>query len=189
MSTKASRRPLKNFFIKRSLQVSITFKIIFTVLLTSCLTVAAIAVLYNLKFKGGSFYFMSNDLMDDLVLTNILGVVLPALIGAQIISLIFSVGIGLFSSRKAAIPVYKLERWAQQIKKGRLKTHIGFREARQMKDLTVQCNALADTYRQIFLAIDNSLINIAADPAPKSFLVQKEIETIREVLQQIDYKD
>jgi hypothetical protein len=189
MNSIASRRPVGNFFVKRSLQISITFKIIFTVLVTSCITIVAIAILYNMKFKGGNFYFMSDNLMKDLELTSILGIVLPVLIASQAITLFFSVGIGLFSSRKAAIPIYKLEKWAQQLKKGRLKTHLGFREEKEMKDLTIQCNSLADSYRQLFLSIDTAVQNMLIDPLPKSIMIQKEIDTLIEILRKVDYKE
>jgi signal transduction histidine kinase len=127
--------------------------------------------------------------MQDLELTSMLGIILPALISAQVISLVIGVGIGMFSSRKAAVPVYKLEKWATQIKRGRLKTHLGFRETHEMKDLTIQCNALADTYRTIFKEIDDSLETIASDRIYKSQVVTQQLLRLKEILDTIDYKD
>ncbi len=126
--------------------------------------------------------------MQDLELTSILGVILPALITAQIASLVIALIIGLFSSRKVAVPVYKLEKWAMQLKKGKLKTHLGFRETKQMKDLTIQCNALADRYKDIFSQIDNNLNIIYEDRVYKSQTVIKELDQIKEILSELDYK-
>ena len=122
-------------------------------------------------------------------MTSILGTILPALITAQLASLVIAVAIGMFSSRQAAVPVYKLEKWATLIKNGRLNTHIGFRETKEMKDLTIQCNSLADTYKQIFLSIDQSLSNIASDQIYKSYTASIEIANMQKILASLDYKD
>jgi hypothetical protein len=84
--------------------------------------------------------------------------------------------------------VYKLERWALQLKKGKLKTHLGFREIKEMRELTIQCNALADTYKQIFSDIEDSLKIIAEDRVYKSQAVAQEISNIKATLSKLDYK-
>jgi signal transduction histidine kinase len=164
------------------------FTIIFFVITTTGITTLILLFFYNAKSQGGLFYYMSNDIMQDLQLTSILGVVLPALVTAQIVTIVVAVVIGLFSSRKAAVPVYKLERWALQLKKGKLKTHLGFREIKEMRDLTIQCNALADTYKQIFSDIEDSLKIIAEDRVYKSQAVAQEISNIKATLSKLDYK-
>lgn len=183
------RRPVKNFFLKKSLQFKIIIKIILFVLMTSCITTLILGLVYNAKSQEGNFYYMSNDVMQDLELTSVLGIILPALIIAQVVSLFIAIGIGMFSSRKVAVPVYKLEKWAQQLKKGKLKTHLGFRETNEMKDLMIQCNALADTYRAIFKKIENSLTVISKDRVYKSQTVSQEIATIEVILGEIDFKE
>lgn len=189
MSNKTTRHPFRNFFLKKSMQFRIITTILFIVFLTSCFTTLILSIIYNARFQDGNFYYMSNDIMQDLELKSILTIVIPALITAQLISLIIAIAIGMFSSRKAAVPVYKLEKWAIQLKKGRLNTHLGFRETNDMKDLTIQCNALADTYKQFFSDIDQSLENIVADKVYKSQTVSKEINNIKSILDKLDYKD
>ena len=189
MTTKIQRHPFRNFFLKKSLQFRIISRILFIVFLTSCITTLLLSFVYNAKSQEGTFYYMSNDIMQDLELTSILGIILPALITAQIVSLVIGIGVGMFSSRKAAVPVYKLEKWAMQLKKGKLKTQLGFREIKVMKDLTIQCNALADTYRHIFKEIDTSLANIQGDRVYKSQAVTQELSHIQSILDKIDYKE
>jgi hypothetical protein len=58
-----------------------------------------------------------------------------------------------------------------------------------MKDLTIQCNALADTYKEIFSDIDRSLSHIIADRVYKSQTLSNEIATIQKILAKLDYKD
>lgn len=189
MTGKIQRHPFRNFFLKKSLQFKIISNILFIIFLTSCISTLFLSFVYNAKSQEGNFYYMSNDIMQDLELTSILGIILPALIAAQIVSLVIGVAIGMFSSRKAAVPVYKLEKWASQLKKGRLNTQLGFRENKEMKDLTIQCNALADTFKHIFNDIDTSLATILADRVYKSQVVSQELSNIKERLDKIDYKE
>jgi hypothetical protein len=147
------RQPVRHFFIKKSMQLKIIFEILFVVLLSAVITTVALTVLYNSKAHGGSFYYMSNDMRQDLELKGILEFVLPSVIGAQLFSIFIGLGIGLFSSRKMAVPIYKFEKWVTQLKKGNLNTKLSFRENTDMKDLTVECNALAGYYRDIFMEI------------------------------------
>jgi len=187
-NAKSLRRPVRHFFLKKGMQYNILSTIIFITIIASIVTTAIISLVYHIKSRGGTFYYMSNDIMQDLELTSILGIVVPALISAQIVTLVIAVFIGLFSSRKAAVPVYKLEKWALQLKRGKLKTHLEFREANFMKDLTIQCNSLAETYRQIFSDIENYTNAIIEDNSEKSLTIQKNIAFIKQKLEQLDYK-
>lgn len=190
MATKSVRRPLGNFFIKKTLQVNIIFTILFIVFLTSFFTTLILSFIYHTKSQGGDFYFMSDNIMKDLELASLLKTVLPALIAAQIVSLFISLAIGMFSSRKVAVPVYKLEKWAQQIREGKLKTRLGFRENNQMKELTIHCNALTENYQQLFTTIENSLRNIQKSMenlSEKPSEVITEINQIKELLSKLDY--
>jgi len=145
-----ARQPFKHFFIKKSLQLKIIYEILFVALLSAALTTAAITILYNSKSRTGSFYYMSNDTRQDLELKNVLEFVLPSVVGAQIFSIVIGLGIGLFSSRKMAVPIYKFEKWVSQLKSGNLNTQISFRENEEMRDLTAECNALARYYKDVF---------------------------------------
>lgn len=189
MSKKVSRKPIKHFFLKKSLQISIIFKIIFIVFLTSFITTIILSYTYITKSKGGNFYYMSNDIMKDLELTNILGIVLPAIITAQLVTLIIVFFIGMSSSRRAAVPVYKLEKWASQIKNGNLMTSLGFRETAVMKDLTLQCNDLTRKYRKIFSDIDLSLERIKSEFNNMSPPAKAEINRIEDILNTLKYKE
>ncbi|MBD3347283.1 MAG: hypothetical protein GF401_19685 [Chitinivibrionales bacterium] len=148
MNEKNVRKPISNFFIKKSIQLSVIYKILLVVFLTAFLTTLSLAYVYNTKSQKGTFYYMSNDIRQDIELQSVLGIILPSVVTAQVISIALGLIIGLFSSRKVAVPIYKFENWVTQLKKGKLTTHLGFREQNQMRDLTVQCNAMVDYYRQ-----------------------------------------
>jgi methyl-accepting chemotaxis protein len=187
MSDKNIRQPLKNFFIKKSMQLKIIAKILFIILITALFTTVTVSLVYNSKSQNGSFYYMSNDMKQDLELKNILEVILPSVIAAQLITLFIGLGIGLFSSRKIAVPIYKFEKWVSQLKSGNLLTRIEFREKSEMEDLTSECNSFAEFYRKKFLEIDDAVSSIEAKiPADPFF--QTKIKEIRETLKKVSFR-
>jgi methyl-accepting chemotaxis protein len=186
MTDKTLRRPFSNFFVKKSMQVSIIARIVLVVLVSTALTTLLLAFIYNAKSQSGSFYYMSDNIMEDLKLHSILGLVLPALISAQVVALLITLGIGLFSSRKIAVPQYKIEKWASQLGEGNLNTRLAFRETREMQELTERCNAVATTYRDIFVEIDRSVGAIEKEPGD-SRTVSAEVKKVRTILDKLQY--
>jgi len=187
MSDQNIRQPVKNFFIKKSMQIKIIAKILFIILITALFTTVTVSLVYNSKSQSGSFYYMSNDTKQDLELKNILEVILPSVIGAQLITLLIGLGIGLFSSRKIAVPIYKFEKWVSQLKTGNLMTRLEFREKAEMEDLTHECNTLADFYRKKFMEIDAAVTSIEQIPSPHPQLKEK-IREIRQTLENVSFK-
>lgn len=186
MNKKAERKPLRNFLIKRSLQVRILLQVVFVMVMTGVLTTILLAWVYNATSQGGSFYYMSNDVKQDLELTSILGIILPSLITAQLVSFIIVSGIGLFSSRKVAVPIYKIERWAEQLKSGNLNTNLAFREQKEMSDLTRQCNAVSAFYRSVFTDIAEAADGLE-EHVGDSPVAEDKLARIRKALGKVAY--
>jgi len=187
MSDKITRQPIRHFFIKKSMQYKIIAEILFVVFLTALLTTVTVSLVYNVKSRNGSFYYMSNDTKQDIELKNIMEVVLPSIIGAQVISMLIGLGIGLFSSRKIAVPIYKFEKWVTNLKTGNLLTRIEFREKEDMEDLTHECNMLVDFYRDKFVQINEALLRLEqqASNDPKT---RERIAEIKQILQKVTFK-
>jgi signal transduction histidine kinase len=142
--------------------------------------------MYNSKAKNGAFYYMSNDSREDLQLRSILELILPSVLGAQVFSILIGLGIGMFSSRKMAVPIYKFEKWVSQLKNGNLNTRLSFRENEEMKDLTVQCNAMADYYKAIFAELDRAVKKL--EPLSlNNAEVLEELKKIKSVLQKVNH--
>jgi methyl-accepting chemotaxis protein len=187
MPEKSNRKPIKNFLIKRPLQTKIIFQILVFMLLTTFITTLMLVIAYNMKSQAGHFYYMSNDVMKDLELVNVLIFILPSLITAQLVSLLIAFIIGLFSSRKAAVPIYKIEKWAEELRGGNLKTRLGFREQEEMKELTTKCNDVADYYRGIFGAIHSSIEQIESGMDDREKIVDS-VTKIKATMNKIDFK-
>ncbi|MDO5576263.1 MAG: hypothetical protein Q4F84_04225, partial [Fibrobacter sp.] len=111
---------------------------------------------------------MGNDLMQDLQLKSMLGIVLPPIVIVELIAILISFGMGLYSSRKIAVPIYKIEKWAARLKSGKLNTTLAFREENSFKELTIQCNGVSEFYRKIFTEINNHNKMIAENPNDSS---------------------
>lgn len=186
MQDKQSRRRFKNFFIKKSIQLRMTAGIFLTVLFTGLVTTGLLAFIYNTKSQQGSFYYMSNDIMQDLELTSILGIILPPIIVVEIIGVAIAFGIGLFSSRRVAVPLYKIEKWATRLKSGKLNTTLAFREENAMKDLTIQCNAVTDFFRSLCTDIQEHVNVISHKPNDVPMVVLR-AQRIRELLDKMEY--
>ncbi len=187
MAQKNERQPFRHFFIKRSIQLKIIFEILFVVLLSAVITTVALTLVYNSKSHNGSFYYMSNDTREDLELKNILEFVLPSVVGAQVFSIVIGLGIGLFSSRKMAVPIYKFEKWVSQLRNGNLNTKISFRENEEMKDLTAECNALASYYRDVFEKIGTAVDALEKETGTNPEIAEQ-VKQLRKTLEKVNFK-
>lgn len=182
--SRANRKPIGNFLIKRSLQTKIALQIFFVMVMTGLLTSLFLAWFYTYKSHEGTFYFMSNSIKQDLELSSFLGVILPSLITAQLVSFLIALAIGLFSSRKVAVPIYKVEKWADEVKQGNLTAKLFFREKDEMNELTTRCNAVVDFYRTTFLEIDAAVKKLESAPGDAA-AVRVNVELARKALGKI----
>lgn len=186
MTEKNFRHPLRNFFIKRSVQIKIVMQVIMTTLIAGAITLSVLIFIYNSKAQAGSFYYMSNDVMQDLELKNILGIILTPIITVEFIAILVSFVIGLFSSRKVAVPIYKIEKWVAALSKGRLNAELTFREEDHLTDFSEKCNAATEFYRKSLSSINLLAENISKNPSDPA-QVHKDISAIREILGKIDF--
>lgn len=185
MNDQNTRHPVRNFFIKRSIQFKITGQIFLTFLFSALLTLTFFVCLYNSVSKEGSFYYMSNDIMQDLQLKSMLGIILPPIITVELIAIIISFGTGLYSSRKIAVPIYKIEKWAARLKNGKLNTTLAFREEDSFKELTIQCNGVTEFYRKAFSEIHYHNRIISEKPDDPS-IISKHTLAIEQLLNKIE---
>ncbi len=180
MSKTYQRRPVKNFLIKKDLQLRFIFKIVISVFITSAITLATLSAVYYYKSGSGYFYFMSNDLAQDLQRQSILATVLPSLVIAEIVSILLGVAIGLASSRKFAVPIYKIETWISNMLSGNLGSKIAFREKEEFRTLTVHCNSLSDYLAEVFKDLEKKLNEL--DQATMNDKAREKVAAIKKSL-------
>lgn len=146
-----TRRPIGNFFIKKELQIRLITKILLTVLITTVVCVGTLLLVFWLRYKSILIYQMNIE--GDLSKENIVKVLLPSLLISALVNIVLGFGVGLYASRKYAVPIYKLEQWAQLLMNGHLTAKLRFREREEMKELSDHCNSLAADIRGRFVKI------------------------------------
>ncbi len=185
MTDKHLRHPVKNFFIKKNIQIKIIWQIFITVTIAVILTTALLLILYNIKSQEGSFYYMSNDVMQDLELKNLLSIILPSIVIVEIVAIFIAFGIGLISSRKIAVPIYKIEKWASRLRNGKLNTTLMFREEDHLTELTTQCNSVTEYYKSLFQEISKHSTAIAENPNDP-VKISQEAARLQKILSKIE---
>lgn len=166
MNTPVNRRPISNFFIKRSLQIRLIQKIVLATIVSTIVSSGSLFLVYFLRYQTVVVYQL-DKLNQELSRENILIIILPALLISALVSIIFSVGIGLYASRKYAVPIYKLEQWVSLLMQGKLNALLRFREKDEMKELTDKCNNLGVSFRQTFTEIRRN-VELLKQENPKS---------------------
>lgn len=145
------RKPIGNFFVLKDLQLRLIGKIMFTILLTTAVCLLSLLSVYMSRYGSVLFYQLNMD--GELIKENILNIILPSLIISGLVSISLGALIGLYASRKYAVPIYKLEQWARLLRKGKFTAYLRFREGDELKELSNDCNLLADNIRNKLLTI------------------------------------
>jgi nitrogen fixation/metabolism regulation signal transduction histidine kinase len=105
---------------------------------------------------------------------SILFLLLPAILVSAIVNIIVGAIVGLYASRKYAVPIYKLEQWVALLRQGNMTAQLRFREKEEMKELSQNCNMLCDELRQKFVRIKvlaNALTAKDIQPEPLTHLL------------------
>ncbi|NLE01689.1 MAG: hypothetical protein GX640_17630 [Fibrobacter sp.] len=146
------RKPIGNFFIKKALQVRLIIKIMLASLLSILVTAGSLILVYYIKYQTVIVYQLNRE-NQELIREHILFLILPTLLISSIVSILVSFGVGLYASRKYAVPIYKLENWVGLLRQGKMSAVLRFREKEEMKDLSSICNQLSTEIREKFLRI------------------------------------
>ncbi|MCL2182056.1 MAG: hypothetical protein FWB85_01120 [Chitinispirillia bacterium] len=150
--TKFVRKPFGNFFIKKSLQMGLIMKVVTAALLSVVLSSASLVYVYWDRYDTVAIYMWNQD-NNNLQKESILALILPTLGISAAVSLIVALGIGMYASRKFAVPIYKIEQWTSMLLRGQMTAILRFREQEEMKDLSQRCNELGEHMRDILLDI------------------------------------
>jgi methyl-accepting chemotaxis protein len=180
MAQKVNRRPIKNFFVKKALQMRMIRNIVLSAFISTIVSSSSLFLVYYLRYKTVVVYQLDR-ITQDLSRENILSIILPALVISAIVSIILALGIGLYSSRKYAVPIYKLEQWLSLLIKGKIGASLQFREKEEMKELSDKCNKLGSELQTIFQKIHNSVETLKENKASPEV-----IQDFENILSRID---
>jgi methyl-accepting chemotaxis protein len=153
---KVRRKAVGAFFIKRSLQIRLIVKIVAAAIIATFICSCTLLLVYYFKYDSVLLYQM--DRLTNLTKENIIFIILPTLLISSLVNFVLAVCLGLYASRKYAVPIYKLEQWAGLIRQGKINARIQFREHQELKELSDDCNSLAGDLRDKFAAIKSQTL-------------------------------
>jgi methyl-accepting chemotaxis protein len=175
MKAKAIRKPVGNFFIKRSLQIRLIQKIVFSAVVSTVISSSTLFLVYYLRYKTIVVYQL-DKISQELSRENLLIIILPALLISALVSIVLAFCIGLYSSRKYAVPIYKLEQWVSLLLHGKVSATLRFREKDEMRELTDKCNSLGADLQNTLIAISKKVELLKQENSSPQIV--RELETI-----------
>jgi hypothetical protein len=183
MADNVARKPVGNFFIKKSLQLGLIVKIMTVSAISSLVSSGALFLVYYFRYDTIIIYMWNQD-NNNIQKDHIVNLILPALIISAAVCLILAFGIGLYASRKYAVPVFKIEQWAAMLLKGKMAATLRFREQEEMRDLSQKCNELGTMFCEIMLDIQKDVRALQ-----KAGVENPEIGTIAAKLDKLELTD
>jgi methyl-accepting chemotaxis protein len=152
----AVRKPVGNFFIKKSLQLGLIIKIMAVSFVSSVVAAGTLLLVYFLKYKTTVIY-MFDHITNGLREEYIVWLILPSLVISSVVGLMLAFGIGLYASRKYAVPVFKIEQWASKLLDGKMTAVLRFREKEEMRDLSKKCNELGTMFCEVMAEVQKDV--------------------------------
>jgi hypothetical protein len=179
---KVRRQHVGTFFVKPSLQMRLIVKIVVAAILATIICSGTLLLVYYLKYNSVLLYQM--DTLANLTKSNIVFIVLPSLLISSLVNFVLAVCLGMYASRKYAVPIYKLEQWAGLVRQGKINAQIQFREHHELKELSECCNSLTGELKDKFAVIQKQVL-LLKDKTKDS----AELQQIQDVLSTLEFDD
>ena len=152
-----NRRPVRNFIILPGLQWPYILRLLAMINLSGVVMATSICLLFYFKRLGSDPDGAADSgLLGVLEQADIMSVLVPAFLIADIVSLAIGIWIGLYFSRKMAVPIYRVRKWADAILADDLTYRLKFRPGDDLDGLEEACNEAADKYLGIIETLKKS---------------------------------
>ena len=151
---KVKRHPIRNFIIMPDLQWPYIIRLLAIVNLAGVLMATSICALFYFRYMGSPLGGQDADmvnasLMNVMVEENLMDVIVPAFVIADVVSLVIGLWLSLYFSRKISVPIYRITKWAEVVTSGDLTFRLKFRPGDDLQSLEEACNQVAETYCKI----------------------------------------
>lgn len=152
---KVKRHPIRNFIIMPELQWPYIIRLLAIVNLAGVLMATSICALFYMRYTAGppdgadGSDMISSGLMNALVEENLMDVIVPAFVVADVVSLAIGLWLSLYFSRKISVPIYRISRWAEVVTSGDLGFRLKFRPGDDLQSLEEACNKVTDVYVKV----------------------------------------
>jgi nitrogen fixation/metabolism regulation signal transduction histidine kinase len=150
------RHPIRNFIIMPDLQWPYIIRLLAIVNLSGVLMATSICALFYFRYHAGPLGgleaggdMVNAGMMDVLVEENLMDVIVPAFVIADLVSLAIGLFLSLYFSRKISVPIYRISKWAEVVSSGDLSFRLKFRPGDDLVPLEEACNRVSDTYVRV----------------------------------------
>ena len=157
------RRPIRNFIILPEFQWPYIIRLLAIVNLTGVLMATTICTLFYYRYHASPIGdatgtdMISLSLMSILVEENLMDVVIPAFVIADVVSLALGLWLSLYFSRKISVPIFRIKKWAEVVASGDLTFRLKFRPGDDLKSLETACNLVSESYSHVIEDLKNQL--------------------------------
>jgi methyl-accepting chemotaxis protein len=149
------RHPIRNFIILPELQWPYIIRLLAVVNLAGVVMATMICALFYLRYHGSGSgapaagEMVNVGMMESLVEENLMDVVVPAFVVADLVSLAIGLALSLYFSRKISVPIYRVSKWAEVVSGGDLGYRLKFRPGDDLQTLEEACNKVSEAYAKI----------------------------------------
>ncbi|HKP94337.1 MAG TPA: methyl-accepting chemotaxis protein [Fibrobacteria bacterium] len=149
------RHPIRNFIILPELQWPYIIRLLAIVNLAGVLMAISICALFYYRYSGiplggpDGADMINSGVMNTMVEENLMDVMVPAFVIADLVSLAIGLWLSLYFSRKISVPIYRISKWAEVVASGDLAFRLKFRPGDDLESLEKACNQVSDTYCKI----------------------------------------
>jgi methyl-accepting chemotaxis protein len=149
------RRPIRNFILMPEVQWPYIIRLLAVVNLAGVVMATTICALFYAHYHGegsgapGASEMIDAGAMESLVEENLMDVVVPAFVVADLVSLGVGLALSLYFSRKLTVPIFRIKKWAEVVKGGDLSYRLKFRPGDDLQTLEEACNQVGETYARL----------------------------------------
>ncbi len=172
------RRPIKHFIMMSRVQWQYIRRVMLMVAITTVLTILCVALVYALKYKSGYFYYLSQNMEGDLIRRNIWELLLPSFVFSAFGTILLGLGISLYSSRKIALPLFKIRRWAENVFAGNFKHRVTLRDNDNLDELMTSCNQVSRSYSALLQKLQDTSTDDSLTSEEKIAGIQKTLSEV-----------
>lgn len=168
------RRPIRNFIILPEVQWPYIIRLLAVVNLAGVVMATVICALFYMHYHGDAAGAVAaNDAvngnsMESLLEENLMDVIVPAFVVADLVSLAIGLALSLYFSRKISVPIYRIGKWADEVSAGNLGCRLKFRPGDDLQALEAACNKVGETYSKIIEDMRRQITEANLPLSPKA---------------------
>ncbi|MBW8889443.1 MAG: methyl-accepting chemotaxis protein [Fibrobacteres bacterium] len=168
------RHPVRNFIILPEFQWPYIIRLLAVVNLAGVVMAMAICTLFYLHYHAQDAGALmpgdagSLNTMESLLEENLMDVIVPAFVIADVVSLAVGLALSLYFSRKISVPIYRISKWAEVVSSGDLGYRLKFRPGDDLQTLEAACNKVGETYAKIIEDMRRQITEANLPLSPKA---------------------